>query len=152
MSFLRRAPGIRRDATRVNFGNDVAVYVNTGATEGETATASVIIKTTGVMDATGTKTTSSGSISGTFTNRVWKNNSGAASNYYIRATYLSGFLTPTGTLNTWLQITSDRTWSASVTGSDGDTTFKLELSNSASGSVILDTVIVSFNLIAGYGA
>lgn len=75
---------------------------------------------------------------------------GNYSNYYVRATKLSGD-TPSGTLNSWLQTNSNRAWSLS--NSTADTTLgcvlRIEISNIASGSVVLDSHEVTIGATCG---
>lgn len=75
---------------------------------------------------------------------------GNYSNYYVRATLISG-TAPSGTLNSWLQTNVDRSWSHSTSTSDTtvECVIRIEISNSASGGVILDSHQVTIGATCG---
>ncbi len=75
---------------------------------------------------------------------------GNYSNYYVRATLITGD-TPTGTLNSWLQTNTNRAWSQINTLNDTllRCVLRIELSNRASGSVILDSHEVEIKATTG---
>ena len=56
----------------------------------------------------------------------WVSPTTAGSEWEIRATVASG-VTPSGTVNAWLALSSSRTWSVSVTGSGTSETCNLTL-------------------------
>lgn len=158
MSFLRRAPAIKLDRTRVDLGSPISMYVATGLNDAS-GNCNVFIYIDGTMSALASKNTSGGSISGTFTNRKWKYNNLAASNYYVKANNinvaLGGTLIPvqsSGTIGNWTQISSTLNWGAGTTGSDEGCDFQLHISNSPSGVPVLDSVNVSMYLqLTGIG-
>lgn len=116
------------------------------------------LDTTAPLNATATYTINGGA--GTYTISKTGNIStsttvrwafrGNYSNYYVRATLLTGD-TPTGTLNSWLQTNTNRAWSQVNTTSDTtvECTLKIEISNRASGSVILDSHEVTIGATTG---
>lgn len=159
MSFLRRAPAIRSDKYRVNFGADIVIAAFTGLDDA-TGNANVFVLTNGTMDGVVSKApTGQGSISGTFTNRTWKYNSIAASNYYVKANNVTvGPVTLTqssGTLGNWTQLSTNLNWGAYNSASDDTIDFQLHISNSASGVPVIDTanvrMILNFQGLGGGG-
>lgn len=149
MSFLRRAPAIKLDKYKVNFGADIIIAAFTGLDDA-VGNANVFILTNGTMDGVVSKTpTGQGSISGTFTNRIWKYTTSAASNYYVKANNVVTGLTLTqssGTLGNWTQLATNLNWGAYNASSDETVEFQLHISNSASGTPVIDTVNVSMIL------
>ena len=118
-----------------------ASYTNHGIhATGGTASAAILISNTGAV--TGSKTSSPSGLgstaSGTWATPVAAGN---GDDYEIRATLNSGS-TPTGTLGTWLALTSNRQWSISSTGAAGLVTCNLTLEiRDASTLVVEDSCI-----------
>jgi hypothetical protein len=80
--------------------------------------------------------------------RTWLS-SGSPSSYYVKVSYTvtSGDApTPTGTFGSFLQLTSDRTWAWTHTTGSGIVNATVEVSNSASGSPVLDTLSLTIEL------
>lgn len=78
---------------------------------------------------------------------------GNYSNYYVRATLVSG-TTPSGpTLGTWWKTDTNRAWSHSLSAPDNfvDCVLKIELSKSATGATILDSHQVTISATTGAG-
>lgn len=149
MSFLRRAPAIKLDKYKVNFGADIVIAAFTGLDDA-TGNANVFVLTDGTMDGVVSKTPSGqGSISGTFTDRIWKYTTSAASNYYFKANNVVSGLSlvqSSGTLGNWTQLTTNLNWGAYNSASDETMEFQLHISNSASGTPVIDTVNVTMIL------
>ena len=107
------------------------------------AEASVTINTDGTI------TTAGGVGDGTSVNANWLNyaSSGAGSSYWVRATTLSniGAGGTSGTVGSWLQLNSARTWSAFANGADTAELWdlKFEFSTDSAGSTIVGVSSVS---------
>mgnify|MGYP006278003493 CR=1 FL=1 len=145
MGFLRRAPSSTQDKFRIELGTDINISAFTGLSN-SSGNGNVFLLTDGTMDALIYK---NGSLSGsgTFTGRKWRYNSRSTSEYYARVTNItydigSGvtLAQSSGTIGNWTQISSALNWGISVAGSDEGVNFTLQISNSASGTRILDSV------------
>jgi hypothetical protein len=70
---------------------------------------------------------------------------GDFSAFYVRAQSLAGSI-PTGTLNTWLQTNTNRSWALFTTSGLADNgTILIEISNVSDGSVVLDSHVVTLD-------
>jgi hypothetical protein len=99
-------------------------------TDGSAATASFTIRTDRTVQ----------NHAGTTIDSAWLASGYSASDYSVRVTVNSG-TTPTGTIGSWLALTSNRTWSLTdAAGASGTKTcsLKVEIKENASGT-ILDT-------------
>jgi hypothetical protein len=78
---------------------------------------------------------------------------GVASNYEVRATLTSGTAPSSGTLNSWLNCGTDRSWSNSNSARDGSTvssTITVEIREAATG-VVKDSASIVINAISESG-
>jgi len=80
--------------------------------------------------------------------RTWLS-SGSPSSYYVKVSYTVIFgtaPTTTGTFGSFLQLSADRTWLWKHTTGNGIVNATVEVSNSASGSPVLDTLSLAIEL------
>jgi hypothetical protein len=73
--------------------------------------------------------------------------SGSAADYEARATKVSG-TTPSGTLGSWLALSSDRTWSLTTTAGNASCVLTIEIRN-ATTLAVLDTATITLEAEAG---
>ena len=116
----------------------VSATVITAPSGSGTASASVTYASNG--DHTGL-----GSIAATYADWLV---SGAAADYQIRATLMSGTAPTSGTMNTWQALSSNRSWALAVgAGNDDFSTFKIEIRLAASPNTVLDTATITLNVV-----
>lgn len=99
--------------------------------------ASLTLNTDGTMSATG-------NISTVGANWGTPTTTGIGASYWARMTKNSGANPTTGTLNTWLQLSSQRVWSWQSDPNDANVT--LEIATDSGGSNVVDSVTFDVSL------
>jgi len=121
----------------ITIGMSVAPYITAGnANTSGSVTASFTLNSNGTCSATAAPITDEANYPA---NWATSTTTGIGSSYWARVTVTSGSLT-SGTTGSWVQLSSNTTWSKNTTGTGGATVlFTLEIASDSGGSNILVT-------------
>jgi len=126
-----------KSASSVTIAMSVAPYITAGnANTSGSVTASFTLNSNGTCSALAAPITDEANYP---SNWATPTTTGIGSSYWARVTVTSGTLT-SGTTGSWVQLSSNTTWSKNTTGTGGATVlFTLEIASDSGGSNILVT-------------
>ena len=139
----------------VGLGVDVNLIADVGSTFSGQCSTSISFNTDGTYDGSATVISggSGSSTSGTFTGRKWASGFGAASvptDYWIYAEVIGAGVSLSGAAtNTWLQLSSTRTWTNIAGSSDDVWALRIKIAASNGGTVIDEMDVDLESLAAG---
>lgn len=123
----------------------IAGTVTGGAGTGVSAGGQLVVNTDGTWQLTRIGATGTPSPSGV---QNWVVPSGGApgNSHWVRATPTLGSVS-SGTVNTWLSLSSNRTWTKAATIAEDEVTLTIEIATDSGGSNIVSSGVVGLDFI-----